>query len=332
MAHGNGLSRMHGGPDQEGVPRHDFSTNANACGPCPVALSAVAGADATRYPDPAYAALRERLAAFHGVSSARVVVAASASEFIWRVTAWVRANGGRRVRVPRHAYGDYAVAARGLGLAVTAESDDADLAWGCDPSSPLGDSDTALERANAATTVLDLAYAPLRLAGPAPGSERHRQAWQLWSPNKALGLTGIRGAYAIAPEGAEGAVRGLDALAASWPLGAHGEAMLQAWCDPHTQAWLAGSLQTLRGWRDRQLALCESMGWTPRPGGANFHTALPVVTGRRDQDIARVLHGLRTHGVKLRDCASFGLPGHVRLGVLAPASQDALRQAWEARA
>ena len=31
----------HGGPDALGVPRWDFSTNANACGPCPPALQAV---------------------------------------------------------------------------------------------------------------------------------------------------------------------------------------------------------------------------------------------------------------------------------------------------
>ena len=46
----------HGGPDAQGVPLWDFSTNANACGPCPEALAAVQQADATRYPDPAYTA------------------------------------------------------------------------------------------------------------------------------------------------------------------------------------------------------------------------------------------------------------------------------------
>ena len=55
----------HGGPDAQGVPRWDFSTNANACGPCPTALAAIQAADASRYPDPLYTALRARLAAFH---------------------------------------------------------------------------------------------------------------------------------------------------------------------------------------------------------------------------------------------------------------------------
>ena len=44
--------------------------------------------------------------------------------------------------------------------------------------------------------------------------------------------------------------------------------------------------------------------------------------------LPELLHALRAQGIKLRGCASFGLPGVVRLGVLAPASQDALRQAW----
>ena len=73
---------VHGGPDALGVPVHDFSTNANACGPCPQALAAVRDADAAHYPDPSYLALRSRLAAFHGVAPARVLLAASASEFI----------------------------------------------------------------------------------------------------------------------------------------------------------------------------------------------------------------------------------------------------------
>ena len=81
--------RIHGGPDRHGVPLHDFSTNSNACGPCPDAAAAVRQADATQYPDASYSALREQLAAFHGVAVQRVVLAASASEFIFRITALV---------------------------------------------------------------------------------------------------------------------------------------------------------------------------------------------------------------------------------------------------
>ena len=86
QASSTGFVRVHGGPDQCGVPLFDFSTNSNACGPCPTALAAVMQADATQYPDASYTALRQQLAAFHGIDAQRVVLAASASEFIFPIT------------------------------------------------------------------------------------------------------------------------------------------------------------------------------------------------------------------------------------------------------
>jgi histidinol-phosphate aminotransferase len=56
---------------------------------------------------------------------------------------------------------------------------------------------------------------------------------------------------------------------------------------------------------------------------ANFFTARPPV-----RDLPALLLALRTRGIKLRDCASFGLTGHVRLGVLGPTAQRALAAAW----
>ena len=94
------VSRSHGGTDQYGVPRDDFSTNSNACGPCPAALAAVSHADARYYPDAGYTVLRQRLADFHAVDVRRVVLAASASEFIFRITAVARQQGGRAVWLP----------------------------------------------------------------------------------------------------------------------------------------------------------------------------------------------------------------------------------------
>ena len=169
--------------------------------------------------------------------------------------------------------------------------------------------------------VLDCAYQPLRLhTHPAPPPT----CWQLWSPNKALGLTGVRAAYAIAPQGADADAADLAALAPSWPTGAHGVALLQAWVQPTTQQWLADGLPRLREWKDRQIALCTALGWQVLPGSqANYFCARPPVA-----DLPALLHALRAQGIKLRDCASFGLPGVVRMGVLAPESQDALRQAW----
>ena len=329
----------HGGPDAQGIPLHDFSTNSNACGPCPTALVAVQGADATRYPAPAYCALRRRLAGFHGVDARRIVVAASASEFIFRITAAVAHEGARTVRLPSHGYGDYAKAAQAWGrqmLRGDAAAGDAQLVWCCDPSSPLGQAQAGLgECVDAleagATGVLDLAYEPLRLQGQLALNDVQRdRVWQLWTPNKALGLTGIRGAYAIAPAGPSGAALQdrIEGLAPSWPLGEHGAALLDVWTTDEVRRWLVQSRETLRLWKTAQQALLrDAMGWTCLPGDANFFCARPALPP--GMTLMQVLAGLRAHGIKLRDCASFGLPGHVRVSVQPPAAQDALHNAWQ---
>lgn len=323
-------SRVHGGPDAHGAAAHDFSTNANACGPCPQALSAIRAADPTRYPDPASTALREALAAHHGVETARVVCAGSGSEFIFRITAWAVRQGVRQAWLPAHGYGDYAQAAQAWGLEAAGGPGGRSLAWACDPSSPLGagQPDLQARAAHGRLAVLDRAYEPLRLdSALALEAMALERLWQLWTPNKALGLTGVRAAYAIAPADSADAVAQVESLAASWPLGAQGVAMLQAWCEPDAQQWLAASLATLREWKERQVRLCEALGWTVLPGHANFFTCR---TGLDAPTLAQLLARLRFHGIQLRDCASFGLPGHVRLGVRPPASQDALRRAMEA--
>lgn len=320
--------RLHGGPDAQGVPRHDFSTNSHAAGPCPVALAAVQAADATRYPDAGYGDLRAQLAAFHGVAPERVLLAGSASEFIFRVTAWVAQQGGRGVWLPPHHYGDYAAAALAWGLQRVERAEQAQLAWACDPSSPLGQAQPGLDElvAAAPVLVLDRAYEPLRLEGAlALTQEQLLRVWQLWTPNKALGLTGVRAAYVIAPLGALEAVAQLEALCPSWPVGAQGVAMLQAWTQDAVQAWLRDSLATLRAWKARQIGVCESLGWPCEPSLANYFCARPDLQG---SELAVALQALRAQGIKLRDATSFGLPGRVRLGVLPPAAQDALAVAW----
>jgi histidinol-phosphate aminotransferase len=326
--------RIHGGPDALGAPLYDFSTNSNACGPCPQALAAVQAADATRYPDAGYTALHAALAAFHAVEPWRIVLAGSASEFIFRITAWVRLSGGQTVHLPPHAYGDYAHAAQAWGLTMLSDSqaepgvrrdalmDAADLIWACEPSSPLGQAHAQwpvdLVRA---PVVLDCAYAPLRLSGVASLSAAQRDAvWQLFSPNKSLGLTGVRAAYAIAPLGAEAGVQSVNALAPSWVVGAHGMAMLMAWTQPDVQSWLAHSLETLRQWKARQIEQLAALGWTCLPSEANYFCARPP----EGVEAGDLYPALRTQGIKLRDATSFGLPGWVRLGVLSPLAQDAL--------
>jgi histidinol-phosphate aminotransferase len=263
-------TRIHSGPDAAGIARFDFSTNSNACGPCPGAWLAVQQADATHYPDASYTALRGQLADFHDVDENRVVLAASASEFIFRITAMVARRGGRSIGLPPYSYGDYAHAAAANGLAIATNRVAADLCWVCEPSSPLGAAQENWPSSNSAVQVLDRAYEPLRLHGEFTHVDKLDQCWQLYSPNKALGLTGVRAAYAIAPLDREEDIGAMNQLRPSWPIGAHGVAMLQAWTQQTTQAWLTDSLSTLRDWKTKQIALCTSFGWSVLPSLANF--------------------------------------------------------------
>lgn len=317
--------RIHGGADAQGPVRWDFSSNANGCGPCPLALQVVQQADASHYPDPAYARLRAALATFHAVDPARVLLAASASEAIQRLTAWRARAGDRHFWTPPHAFGDYAHAASVWGLERMHEPGLAPLAWLCDPGSPLGQGESpaavqALLEVAPRTVVLDRAYAPLRLQGrSALDPSELDQVWQLWSPNKALGLTGVRAAYAVAPRGGEAAVAVLDAMAPSWPIGAHGEAMLMAWTQPAVQDWVAASRRTLVAWARDLRTLLAQHGWTCAPSDTPYGCARPPAP----LDAA----ALRAQGLKLRDATSFGLPGWWRLSAQRPEALAALEAA-----
>ena len=436
----------HGGPDALGIPPHDFSTNANACGPCPAVLQALRQAPVHTYPDPACTALRQRLGRWHGVDAARIVIGASASELIFRLTAALGMVGqGRqadagvpsahdplRVRtgplpagarplpppvvwVPRHAYGDYARAAQAHGLPVRvwdtvrdiprdatgsgsgSASCSLQLLWATEPSSPLGHTPEGLADAvharpsHARQTValqgvlgdspplwvLDRAYAPLRLSGTDPFASTALDAvWQLFSPNKALGMTGVRGAWLVAPAAClndAGSLQAellghLQALAPSWPLGAHGEVMLMAWPKPAVQQWLARSLDTLRDWKAQLEEGLRRRDWTVLPSVSTFCCARPprsaleaALSMMRPSDMPTpanqvsdtrgpstpsrhtvrdahtpgertqlaLLAVLRQQGIKLRDATSFGLPGWFRLGVRPPESQQALWRALD---
>lgn len=364
--------RMHGGGDA--VPcssalRADFSTNTNSAGPCPQALAAVQAADCTAYPDGHYHALKAQLAALHGVQPQRVVIAASASEAIARLTAAAVQCGVRRVHVPAHAYGDYAHAAAAWALPCAPRCDDdglsSTLQWACEPSSPLGEPESVWQmwhqtpqaRLQApdpghvieaflprlSLRVLDCAYAPLRLDAHAHntlGLSRAAQSclahiWQLWSPNKALGMTGVRGAYLIAPERADGVfMERLHALAPSWPLGTHAVAMLQAWAEPAVQSWVVRSRAVLAQRKAALLDTCQRLGWTVCAGSVAHFVVVNILKSNIKQypfalfvdDFVQYLR--QQHGVRVRDAQSFGLSaGYIRLSAQSENATQFLYQA-----
>jgi histidinol-phosphate aminotransferase len=333
MTEGLNPTRVHGGADAQGAARWDFSTCANAAGPCPAALAAVQAADPTRYPDPTGTAVRHALAALHGVAFARVLLAASASEFIQRITAVSARLAPGPVQVPVLAYGDYASAAAAWGREVvhagTHAAQAATLRWQAEPSSPLGRDEPPPAQLGACATVLDAVYAPLRLQGAPTWSRAAQDAvFVLHSPNKALGLTGVRGAYAIAPAAAgfnvEAWCAALERAAPSWPLSAHADAMLRSWATPGVQQWVAGTLPVLADWRAQMQRQLSDRGFVIEPSITPFFVVRPPPSIAH-----QAVHALRRCGVAVRDTRSFGLPGAWRLSAQVPAAQAALWRALD---
>lgn len=330
----------HGGTDAGPPVLHDFSTNAHPLGPPPAALDAVMRADRLRYPDPAYTALRERLGVWHGVEPDRILPASGGSEAIRRLTLAAMRSGVTRVCVPQPGFGDYAAAARALGLQVSAYEDAFQLAdsltvpslvWVCDPNNPTGAS-FGLEDWSAialalgqsgSQLVIDKAYASLRLSGGNALPQAIADgAWRLHCPNKAFGMTGVRGAYLIGPRDGLWIPR-VTELAPSWVLSAEGQALLEAWTTPSIRDELDASLPLLRDWRAEQWETLAALGFDQIDGGvANFWlAALPAPWQSAPEAL---LEGLRALGIKLRDATSFGLPGLVRVSVQPPDAVHAL--------
>lgn len=312
------LQAAHGGTDNGPAPAFDFSTNANPLGPPPALLAAVQAADRRQYPDPAYRALRRHLG-----DEELVLPTAGGAEGIRRLTLAALLAGRREVWVPQPGFGDYALAAQALGMPVKAYAQLADirpaapaLVWICEPCNPTGGSLAAWPELGEHLVVVDRAYEPLRLHGDAPALPPG--VWQLHCPNKALGLTGIRAGYAVAPA-TDAVWRHALSLAPSWVLSSEGVAMLTHWPSDDTHAWLARARATLRYWTAAQRARLAALDWQQQPSWTHFWLARPP---RPD-----VALRLRERGIRVRDAASFGLAGWVRVSAQPLTAQQALQQA-----
>lgn len=314
---------VHGGTDAGPAPRVDASTNANPLGPSPAARAALR-ADVHPYPDPTAARVRAALATHHGTDAGRVVVGAGATELLDRL---VRVVGGP-VLVEAQAFGEYAAAARRHGAAVRSAPTgalvehvgDAALVVVAHPGSPHGrpfgdDRLAALAaacRAAGAVLVVDLAYAPLTSAGvpvlPADVVALH-------APNKAHGCTGLRAGWLVAPGDLAAQLR---AGGVTWLVSTPALAFLEATAHVDADRWVAATVPRLLGWRDDLAADLRALGLDVATGAAPFLLAsLPGGTG-----LAARLRD--EHGVKVRDCTSFGLADTWRVAALPPLARAVL--------
>lgn len=301
---------VHGGDAPAGVL--DCSTGVSPLPPPPAVMAAWRAADVTRYPHPTAGPLRETVAARHGVAPDEIVVGAGSVELIW---ALARAFGGagRRVGWVAPAFGEYAQAARASGAETMAVDVDAacDLLFVARPGNPTL-AVPAVEQARAALVVVDEAYQPL--CDGVPAAAPSERVAVLRSLTKVFALPGLRLGYLVASRAVARAVQAaLPPWNVSQPAVAAG---LAALAEP--TAPVRAAVAALRARLVERLA---AIGVEPVAAGGTF---VVVDVG----DARRFAERLLARGVRVRDCASFGLPHLVRVGVRDEADQARLVTAW----
>lgn len=163
------------------------------------------------------------------------------------------------------------------------------------PHSPSG----ALAGPDEDATVWDEAFYPLA-TGRWTRGDADRGRWVVGSLTKLFACPGLRMGYAIAPDPAEAAA--IAARQPHWSVGSLACAVL-----PELLAAV-----DLPRWRDDVAALRSQLGavlrargYEPRPSAANWLLVdAPELRGQ-----------LAPHAIAVRDCASFAMPGVVRIAV-----------------
>ncbi len=331
--------RAHGGPlDAElaalGLGPEDvldFSVSVNPLGPCPAVARAVHDASLARYPDPTGRAAREALARALGTLPEAIILGNGAAELLWAVArrllgpgrtavvaeptfsefrAAVQAQGGRVVEWRAQPERAFAVDLRAVGDLVAAAR--ASALYLCAPNNPTGVAVPAAEVAALAAAcpgvfiVLDEAYLSLSERFADASTALPGNVIRVRSLTKDHALAGLRVAYLLTTPVLASAI---EAARPPWTTSALAHAAIRA--ASTSASFVADSRQQLLAERDRLRAGLLRMGLSPLPSTTHFFL-VPVPAPARDaRDLRQRL--LARHRILVRDCASFGLPSHVRV-------------------
>ncbi len=335
---------VHGGPDYAELAALglspdeviDFSANANPYGPSPRVRAALAEVSLDRYPDAQALALRERLAQLHGLTPNHVIAGNGTTELIW-LLGMAYLQHGDPVVIIGPTFGEYRAAARVMGASVTEyrtpaadfqpdvnaiaaliEQQQPRLTFLCNPNNPTGvylvrEAVEALAAAcGKSLLVVDEAYRafvtkpwpsePLVERGPGLNPVESNVVL-LRSMTKDHALAGLRLGYALAsPE----VVAALKKVQPPWSVNAAAQvAGLAALSD---EDHLRETLPPIAEAKAYLVEELTALGLRVVPSAANF---LLVEVG----DGRALRRKLLSHGLVVRDCASFGLPEYVRIAV-----------------
>ena len=322
----------------------DFSASINPLGAPDGVLQAMSGVDLAVYPDTECIALRESLAARLGVSTSRILVGNGSTELIHLTArAYLNQNPVRPEPVEGHIAGRNAVifaptfgefkaacdmeSARIVSI-VASEADG--FAWDieeavktiakhspllvflCNPNNPTGKylSEKDVRRIAAdvpadGLLLLDEAYLPFVDTSwdSLPLLELGNVAL-LRSMTKDYALTALRLGYMLAPPDV---VERVGAWQHSWSVNGLAQAAgIVALADERHVEDGRKAVQAAKRYLTSEL---DALGLRYAPSAANF----VLVKVGDAKTLRRAL--LERHGIIVRDCASFGLPDHIRIGI-----------------
>jgi histidinol-phosphate/aromatic aminotransferase/cobyric acid decarboxylase-like protein len=167
--------------------------------------------------------------------------------------------------------------------------------WRSNPHNPTG----LLAGPGEQAAVWDEAFWPLA-SGSWTRGDSNGGAIVLGSLTKLLACPGLRVGYVLCPDG--GVARRVKARQPQWSVNGLAAGALPALLDTVDLATWAEAVAGLR--RDLS-ALLRRAGFAPRPSDANWVLV----------ESADLREHLATRAIAVRDCASFGLPGVVRVAV-----------------
>lgn len=337
------LLAEHGGRRAGAIPaRLDFSTCVNAFGAADVVRDAVRHAPPDDYPDPQCRAPHEALAVHVGRPIEEIALAAGTVELIQAVC-WTYVRENDTVCIAAPAFGEYARMARLCGARVhelsfaTTDDDERAAQWDaiiasvrprltfvCTPSNPTGRCVPYAALRTLATAceacggllVLDQAYDPFS-ARPAgvPALPGHPAVLHLRSLTKDHALAGVRVGFGIGPPPV---MQALARVRVPWSVSAAAQAAALATVTSDAQTHVQRTTTMLRAERLRLGDACARLGFTAEPSDTHYFL-LPVAHAASFRTTV-----LRTAGIAVRDCTSFGLPDQVRIAARTPAENDAL--------
>lgn len=286
----------------------DFSANLNpfpprvAWTPDPACLE--------HYPDDRYPELREAIARTFGRRADEVTVGNGSVEVI-RAFCMAALEPGDRVCIDRPTFGEYRVASELAGAHATPEPDGAAARFLCNPNNPTGAllARSAVEDALAETPAIARLFideAFIELADPSAsmlGSDDDR-VFVLRSMTKAFSVPGIRLGFGFGdPE----IVDRCERCRTPWSVNAFAETFALAALREYPV--LEEARRKIGIEREMLSAGLAALGFAPMPAAANFICAASPVP------VDVLARALDHHRIRVRDCASFGLPGSIRVAV-----------------